>query len=796
MFKNYFKIALRNLAKNKVYSVINIAGLSMGLACAMLILLYTKDEVSYDRFLPGVKQIYRITNKQINPDGSILGMGGNSSAYHGLAFAAGVPEIVSVVRFQGGYKNIKKGTEILGQDLHNVDSNFFSVFKFPLVSGNAGTALLSPDAVVLTEETAKKYFGTTDAVGKTLLLQDGQEFKPFTVTAVAKNCPQNSSIKFQMLMPLKLDAGEVADKNNWFNYYLNTFVVLSPGADAKAVEAKMKRVYETDAKQVILDVLKQYNYKATAVYMLQPFTDMHLSKDFRADNGLSDASNPIYSYILSGIALFILMIACINFVNLTIARSMKRAREIGVRKVVGSDRKQLVIQFLGESYMICFIAFLSAFIIAQLLLPFFNQLSNKALSLTYLLDLKLIAGYLLLFAVTGFLAGFYPALVLSGFNPVQTLYNRFRLSGKNYLQKGLVVLQFSLATLLIIATVTIYKQFNYMVSTDLGYDDSNVVMLGRWGTQHKDINYFKQELLKNPGIETIALRNNGFNSTIAKVNGTKELEFTYDWIDDAYLPLFKIPVIKGRNFSPDFPSDSSASVLVNEAFVKAAGWKDPVGQTVDFWYKNEKFSVIGVVKDYHYSSLAEVIKPQLFRCDPKRFELFAIKLKEGSAASVLPFIEQTYKRIFPVNPYSFVFKDVSNKQQYESESKWKKMMLFGAFLTILISCIGLFGLSVLSAEKRRKEIGVRKVLGASVVTVAGTLSKDFLKLVLISLAVAIPIGWVASYKWLQFYPYRTDIGIGLFAVTAACVLLVAVLTVSFQSIKAAIANPVKSLRTE
>lgn len=794
MFKNYFKTALRNLVKNRIYSFINIAGLSMGLACAMLILLYTKDEVSYDRFLPNVNNIYRIVTKQTEPDGSLMMQSGNTGSFHGPAFASAIPEIAAFVRFQGDYVNIKKGAEVLGQETHSVDSNFFSVMQFPLLHGDGKTALQQPHSVVISETIARKYFGSADVVGKSLQVQQNDEFVPYIVTAVAKDCPQNSSIKFQVLTKLSVRSDELTDRMNWFNFFLNTFVVLAPGADVQQTEKKMMQFYAVDSREMMKVVAEKYNYKAKAEYMLQPYTAIHLSKEYSASNGMSDASNPMYSYILTGIALFVLLIACINFVNLTIARSLKRAREIGVRKVVGGDRRQLIWQFLGESYIICLAAFLLALGIAQLLMPFFNQLSNKALSLVYLFDIKLLLGYVALFFLTGFMAGFYPALVLSGFNPVETLYNRFRLSGKNYLQKSLVVLQFSLATLLIIATTVMYRQFDFLVSKDLGYNDKNVLTVPN--ISYNQFPVFRQELLKNPGIEQVAVRNNGNNETLAKVNGSQEISFTADWIDPEFLPVYKIPVIQGRNFSSSFSSDTSSSAIVNEAFVKAAGWKNPIGQVIDFWYNEKKYTVVGVVKDYHYASLNELIKPQMFRGEVDRLNLAVVRIKQGSVANVLPYIEKVYKSIQPLRPYSYEFKDISNQRQYDAEAKWKKMLLFGAFLTIFISCIGLFGLSVLAAEKRLKEIGVRKILGASVSAIVTALSKDFLKLVFISLCIAIPVSWFAVNKWLQNYPYRTGLNWWLFAAVAIGIVAVALLTVSYQAIRAALANPVKSLRTE
>jgi putative ABC transport system permease protein len=414
-----------------------------------------------------------------------------------------------------------------------------------------------------------------------------------------------------------------------------------------------------------------------------------------------------------------------------------------------------------------------------------------------LFDVKLVAGYILLFLLTGLLAGFYPALVLSGYNPVQTLYSRFNLSGKNYLQKSLVVLQFSLASFLIIATFTIYAQFNYLTTEKLGYDDSNLVTVHKWGMKRDDATLFKTELLKNPNIVDVAPKNGGSWGTVAKVNTDSTIQFAYETVDESYLPMMKIPLVQGRNFSKNFPSDSSHSVLVNETFVKQAGWKNPLGQRVNFWYNNETYTVIGVVKDYHYESLSQEIKPQLFTMKAGNdYGMSFIKIKPGSETASLKYVEQIFKKLFPVSPYSYTFKADENYKNYEAESKWKQIMLFSAILTIFISCIGLFGLSVLSAEKRTKEIGIRKVLGASVNNVVTILSKDFVKLVIIALLIAVPLAWIAVNKWLENYPYRISLSWQIFAIPGAIVIFIALATVSFQAIRAAIANPAKSLRTE
>ncbi len=697
MFKNYFTVALRNLLRNKIYAFINIAGLSIGLACAMLIILYVKDEVSYDRFHKNTNNIYRIVTQGINKDGGKGRKDPNTGYLQGPRFAQNVPEIKHFVRIKSGEENIKVGTEVKDQDLLYVDSTFFDVFSFPLISGNRHSCLKDPSSVVLSEETAKRQFGTTDVIGKIVMLKNDSVFVPHKVTAVAKKCPQNSSIKFDMLLPIKESKEDAANSENWFNFFLNTFVVLDPHANIPAIESQMNRFYDQDSRDAITSLKAKFgddvdNWKSS--YLLQPFLAMHMSTDLPAQNGLSDASNPMYSYILSGIALFVLLIACINFLNLTVARSVKRAKEIGIRKVVGGDRRQLIIQFLGESFLLCIIAFALAIGIVELTLPVFNDLSNKALALSYLFDAKLIAGYIVLFVLTALLAGFYPALVLSGYNPVQTLYSRFNLAGKNYLQKSLVVLQFALASFLIIATFTIYKQFNFLTNEKLGYDDNNLVIVHNDFKTHDAAQLFKHELLNDPNIISVAPRNGGQWGTVAKVSNDSTIQFDYETVDEAYLPTLKISLVQGRNFSPDFPSDSANSILVNESFAKQAGWKSPLGQTINFWYdNNKKYNVIGVVKDYHYQPLNQKIGPQVFTMKKDNpYGMAYIKIKPNTAAASLKTIQKIFKQLFPVTPYSYTFKNEENLKSYEAEAKWKQIMLFGAILTIFISCIGLFGL--------------------------------------------------------------------------------------------------------
>ncbi len=799
MFQNYLKTAIRNLLRNPVYSFINVSGLSLGLACAMLIILYLKDEVSYDRFQANANQIYRVfvqATMSNGPEGTQTQGMGITGYFQGPHFAAKIPEIKSFVRVQSGAADMKTGSEVKYQAVQFVDSNFFSVFSFPMISGNPKTCLLQPDAMVISEDMAKKQFGNSDPMGKIIMLKSGGKFVPHTVTGVTRRCPQNSSIKFDILLPVNEPADWEQNNQNWFNFFLNTYVLLNPQADVKKVESEMTKVYKQDAATIIKMFEEQAKMKDPTLYKLEPFLDIHLNKEVSQDD-IAGASDPMYSYILSGIVFFILLIACINFVNLSVARSIKRGKEVGIRKVVGGNRKQFIIQFLGESFILCLIAFVLALLLVETLLPLFNRLSNKALSLSYLIDAKLVAGYVALFLITGLLAGFYPALVLSKYDPVKTLYGRFKLSGKNYLQKSLVVLQFTLASFLILATFTTYFQFHYLTTEKLGYDDSNLVLVNKLNMKPGESRLLKQELMKSPFILGVAPKDNGFSFNGGKINGDKGIGFANLTIDESYLPVLKIPIVQGRNFSADHPADSSRSIIVNETFAKEAGWKNPIGQLLGY-DNDQKYQVVGVVKDYHFRSLNFKIEPEVFfmGTQSNNYGMLYIKIKPNSESASLSYIEKTFKSLFPLNPYSYEFKNDENLKNYEADARWKQIMLFGAILTIFISCIGLFGLSVLSAEKRTKEIGIRKVLGASVNNIITIISTDFLKLVIISLMIAIPIAWFASKKWLDNYPYRITLSWWMFAIVCGLVVVIALTTVCFQAVRAAMANPARSLRTE
>ena len=800
MIKNNFKVALRNLWRNKVFSVIKILGLSIGLSVCMLIFLYTKDEISYDQFQENKAHVFRIIQDwQMGKDrAQKIGI---TNAVVGESFAKEIPEVQQYVRVNGTAVAVKKNNDVFTENPLFVDDNYFSVFTFPLFEGDKRTALQDLHSVVLSKDIAKKYFGTTDVTGKIMQIKLDTAFENFTITAVAENSPLNSTLKADMLMPYRYF--DMYNSNSgWIGGSLNTFLLLSQNADIKTVESKMQLLFDKNTKDQLAKAQQEQGMSMKIKLGLQPLTDIHLSTEAGPDNGMSDGSKPVYSYILTTIAIFILIIACINFINLAVAQSLKRSKEIGIRKVAGGTRKQLIKQFLTESFLVSLIAFVIAILLTRLVLPVFNDLANKNLSLSYLSDWYLFAGYFLLLLITSFIAGFYPSLVLSSFQPVKVLYNRQKLVGKNYLVKALIVLQFALAIFLLIGTIAINSQLNFLSHADLGYDATNLVKMdipiNKTSDQLPAV--FKNELLNKPGIVSVAARHRGRNISGAKVDG-KQIEIENNKIDDQYLKTFKIAITAGRNFSHDYPSDSLNSVIVNESFAKEAGWKlnDAVGKTIGFGesHGNRNATVIGVVKDYHFLSLKEKITSEVFTMEPEfNYGEIWVKIKPDNVPQTLALLQNTFKKIVPYYPYSYQFMDDINAKNYESEAKWKQIISIASGLFIFISCIGLLGLVMLSVEQRTKEIGIRKVLGAAVTRIMILVSKEFIVLISIAFVIAVPVAYYFVDKWLENFAYRANIGWWMFALAGALVITIALITMSLQSIKAALANPVKSLRTE
>jgi putative ABC transport system permease protein len=800
MLKNYFKIAFRNLSRSKLLSFVNITSLAIGLACVILILLFVKDEWGFDKFNKKGKNIFRLVKTITDTSGKESRMG-NTGLPHGPVFAGEIAEIESYCRINGWDMTIKKGTEGTESKVLFADPSIFNIFSIDVQQGNTAEMLKGRNSVVLTEAAVKKYFGTANAVGKTIDIEVDQNFEPFMVTGVVKTPPLNASVSFDMLIPFErhnpTDAAELNEKmNNWGNSYLNTFFLLRKDADVKAAEKKMWQVYlnhngEKWAKY------QERNGKTKLQFGLQPFFSMHLDKNFFASNGLSNWSDATYSYILSGLAVLILIIAGINFVNISLASSLKRSKEIGVRKVSGSSKVQVVIQFLSESFVVTAIAFVIAIVLVLLLLPLFNTITHRQFSIAYLLQPGIALLFIALIFLVALLAGFYPAFIASGFQPVKVLYNRFKLSGNNVFGKSLVVLQFIIAVALIISTIIFNRQFNYISTADLGYNPQNMIHLQFPWDKATALKQFKLELIKNPAIVSAGTKSGDRNKTTFEINGRQTEWVYYENIDDDFLKTLQIPIVKGSYLSYANVADTVSNCMVNETFVNKYldKSKDPIGQMIS--QGEDKMFVSGVVKDYHTTDFKEKIEPVYFKLDKHGDVLNTyIKYLPGKEKAAVAAITKAYKAVVPYSTLDYNFLQDWLMIRYEQDTQWKKIIAFAAFIAVLIAALGLFALSTLSVQQRIKEIGIRKVLGASVTNVATIVSKDFLKLVCIAFVIASPLAWWVMNKWLQDFAYRINITWGIFALAAVAACSIALVTVGFQSIKAALMNPVKSLKSE
>lgn len=623
MLNSYIKISFRHLWQNKLYSAINITGLAAGVTCILLAVLYVKDEQSFDAFHKHNPNLYRITTNLITNKGDKLQTIGGTGQVQGPAFKSAVPEVQQYVRVMGGdiFGDVIGGDKTLHLQQLFVDENFFNVFSFDLLQGNAQAVLKDINNVVITESTALKFFNRLDVIGKELQLDAEPSAKrlgkPMVITGVVKDLPKNSSIQFDILLPLKFMQLSF-DDTNWLNAYLGTFVILRPGADIKAVAQKFNRVFASSAKEQVAENKKSYGYDRHISYGLQQITNIHLHPlyDSRGsrEGGVINGSNPVFSYIFFGIAVFILLMAGINFVNISIANSLKRAKEVGVRKITGSNQIQIIAQFLLESALLCLAAFVFSVIIIQLSLPLFNELTGKQILLSEALDKRLIFYGAIIFIIIILLTGLYPAYILSRFKPSQVLYNKQKLTGGNVFGKSLVVVQFSLAVFLVIATITYYNQMDFIRTKDLGYNPYQVIrsnIPGDRGTKAIQ-EFLRNELAKEPFIKQISFGGDrSFPVDIAIANNNYQA--INKVIDESYLPVMGIQLNAGRNFSTAFPTDKTNGVIVNEALIKAAGLNAPLGTSVYIsdGPETEARMIIGVVKDYHFGSLKERIQPMV-----------------------------------------------------------------------------------------------------------------------------------------------------------------------------------------
>lgn len=818
MLKNYFKIAFRNLIKNKTYSSINIFGLSIGIACCMLILLYITNEFSYDKFHKNSDRIYRTWIHEDYGDGSIYW---NTVSPLRLreAISENIPEAEHVVRRHIYTDQVKtsENAEAFSEPIQLVDPGFFSMFDFKLLKGDPSSVFAQTSNVVLTPSSAERFFGTTDVLDKTLLLKVDDQFLPFTVTGIIQDSPTNSSIQYQLLIPFE-NGRKIFSQGSydgWFSVTPETYVQLNQQAQVDETRAKLVTMMQQELGERWAE--SQYTVG------LQPITDIRLNPSVPV--GLSRVNDPIYLYMLSGIAFLILLIACVNFMTLSISRSTSRAKEVGIRKTIGAARSHLMYQFWGEALLMTVFALGVGLFFAELLLPFFNSLSGTEL------DLGLSTNNMLLFlglgAFISLVAGIYPALILSGFKPVEVLKGKIQVKGdKSLFRTGMVVFQFTLTIFLIASTMSIRDQLDYMRSKDLGFQKEHVVVLDVTDQPNRETGFMgliertnnTVELLNNqlasiPEVEGVSTSlhtpaesrwiNADYRDTEEKIH-----DFNMNIVGHTYPELMDFKFTEGRSFSEEISSDANRAIIVNQAFVDEHGWEDPLNSKL-LSPGFDDHEVIGVVKNFNYSSLRSVVEPLVLVLNPRIIfsgidninfngtsPTISIKISSTNVPSTIDKIEQAWNQVNPGIPFNMSFLDQAIDNQYQQEERLSKIVTFGSSLAIIIACLGLFGLASLLIVRKTKEIGIRKVLGASSQGIVILVNKEFTKLVAISFLLAVPMIWYAIDLWLQNFAYQVGLSVWTFIIAGIITVFIAWISVSYQSFKATTINPVESLKGE
>ena len=789
MLTNYLKTAFRQIGKSKVFSTINIMGLALGLTCSILIMLWVSDEYKVDRIHTNGQQLYSVYEKQFR-DGQV-------SAFHGSPgiMAEEMKKVLPEVELASNYAWNELSTFEANGKINKLEGNhagpdFFQIFRYDILAGNRTTALTSPSDIAISQKMAEQFFGSpAAAIGKTIRFQNREDFK---ISAVFR-LPAHSSEQFDFLLTWEhfLKGNDWA--RDWTNNGPRCFILLRNGTDVASFAKKISRF------------LDAYNKEQTAHSFIrlgiQRYGDTYLYSKFDKNGNISGGRIQ-YVRLFSMVAVFILLIACINFMNLTTARSLKRAREIGVRKVMGALRASLVRQFLGEAVLIAFIAICIALLATRLLLPGFNQLTGKQIAFP-VQDPLFWFSIVSLLVVTGVVSGSYPALYLSSFRPIVVLKGTLQFPKiALWFRKGLVVFQFILSIVLIVGTIVVGSQIRFIQKMNLGYDRENLLYLPLEGELFAKYGLFKNRALDMPGIQTVS-RITDFPTKIENGTGGVEwpgknadldIQFTQSAVGYDFVKTMKLQLVKGRDFSKEFATDS-AGYLLNESAVKIIGYKDPIGKPLTFW--GTKGTIIGIVKDFHFNSVHTAINPLVLRNGENLgWGLALVRTKPGQTKNALASLEKLCKELNPKFPFTYQFSDLEYQKLYKSEQMVGQLAYYFSFLAIFISCLGLLGLVMYTAEQRTKEFGIRKVLGASVTSLFGLLSREFLLLVLVAMSIAAPLAWLVMNKWLQNYEYRIGVSWWMFVLAGLAAIIIALLTISFQAMKAAVANPVQSLRTE
>ena len=808
MIRNYFKTAVRNLIKYKGYSFINITGLALGIACCLLIILYVKDELTFDRFHQNGENIYRMQ--------SSLLMNDNKQVFNAVNLPAGptlkeeLPEVIEQVRFLSSSMEIKVGEKEFNEgNAYYTEPQFLEVFNFPAINGEGVGSLKSTSQIVLTKETAMKYFGSADVIGESLQVKMNAEWKTFQVGAVLRDVPSNSSLDFSLLLPLQtylnLNNRQGNDAADWHQIEISfqTFIVAIPGMDKQLLTDKMDEVKSKYMSGVMAEMMR---------FEIQPFWDIHFDESTSIGDGMREASSKIYSLLLSGIAFLILILACINFTNLSVARALPRAREIGVRKVVGAVRKQLVSQFLTEALFVSMVAFAIGLIVAQLVLPAFERITEKEFSVAIIDDPLYVLISFAVVLLAAFVAGIYPAVMISRLNTVKALKgNLGRFGGKNLISKVLVVFQFTIAVVLIIGTLTMNRQITYMINKDKGYDDSNIIGIplvvsegdysNNGGSGERMLQLIKNELSNSPSIALVTGMSSGLNiSMMMRVDeetGERQQVRSYmQRVAPDFIETMGMEILEGRSFNMENGDSERNKILVNESFAEKMNWGDTViGRSFGFGENPSK--VIGLVKDYNFRSLINEVEPIVInQYESQPVGEIMVKFKEGTLTESLAAVEAAWRKFNTLAPFEHFLLEERNANAYDDQVRWRSILIVASLVAVVISCLGLFGLAYMSTQRRTKEIGVRKVLGASVPTIVLILSRGFSSLVLISFVIACPLAYYGAEEWLSGFPYRISLGVDMFIVAGIVTIVISWLTVSWHSVKTATANPVKALRYE
>lgn len=807
MLMNYIKMAFRNLGRQKILAFINVVGLSLGITCAILIFLYIENENSYDRFHKQADRIYRV-NVTENPPSRDAFTYVETPAQLAGAFEANFPGLARAVRIEKRRDLLRNSAQSYTSLIHLVDSDFFRIFSFDLKIGNRNHVLERLDSVVLTESSARRIFGKDDPIGKRLEIKLGDSFEGFVVRGIAVDPPINSSIRFEMLVPFenvrKFRSSRVMD--HWLTVYYETYVLLERPMTDSELQPKLQAVVKLNYPD---------RYAKIVSLALQPITDIHLNPAI--PQGFEPISKPIYSRILALIAMLILVVACVNYMTLSVGRSARRAREVGVRKVLGAQRSQLIRQFLGEAMFMSLLALFLGLILVDVILPAFNNLTNKDLALTWNFTTGIFLAGLIIFS--GILAGSYPSIILSRQEASTTIRRKFTKGGANRMMHLLVIGQFALSIALITGTLIIRDQLRFMLNYNLGFEKDQVVIINNLSSHEESgqiLDRYRNFFSLRPEVRGVAGASAAFAKDFTKV-GFKDQSgdfrsFHQLTVDHDFLSVMGIELIGGRNFSHKFGADKSEAVIVNQALVDYFHWEDPIGKS----FPGENFPphrIIGIVNNFHFESLHEEVAPLVILLDadsffrgindvsttfsPRKLNFIQIRLRQGEELKdSLETLEEAWKEVAPGHPFIFSFLDQDVQRQYQDEERWSKIVGYSSFFAIIIACLGLFGLSALVVSRRTKEIGIRKVLGASAVRVMVMIAREFSLLVIAANVIAWPLAFYAMRRWMNDFAYQVGIRFELFLYSGLLSLLISLLAISYQSIRATFTDPVDTLRCE